>query len=45
MKEIWMASTLGLLSQINPQLAQDILNKGTVKELEDSSIKYVVIEE
>jgi len=44
MKEIYMASTLGLLSQINPQLAQDILNKGTVKEL-DSGVKYIVIEE
>lgn len=44
MKEIWMASTLGLLSQINSELAQEVLNKGTVKEL-DSGIKYIVIEE
>jgi len=39
-----MASTLGLLSQINPQLAQEIVNKGIVKELE-SGVKYIVIEE
>jgi hypothetical protein len=44
MKEIWMGQTLGLLSQINPQLAQEIVNKGTVKELEDG-VKYIIIEE
>ncbi len=44
MKIIYMSTFLGLLSQINPQLAQEILNKGTVKEL-DSGVKYIVIEE
>ncbi len=44
MKIIYMALTLGLLHQIDPKSAQEILEKGEVKETEES-IKYVLINE
>lgn len=41
MKVIYMATTLGLIHQINPEMAQEIVNKGEIKEL-DEGIKYIV---
>lgn len=41
MKIVYMDTTLGWLYQVNPAKAQEILNKGEVKELE-SGVKYVV---
>jgi hypothetical protein len=44
MKIIWMSTTLGLLSTINSEAAQEIVNLGTIKTLE-SGFKYIIIEE
>lgn len=41
MKIVYMASTIGLLSQVE---VNELLGKGTVKELE-SGFKYIIIEE
>ena len=41
MKVIYMATTLGWMHQINPKMAQEVVNKGEIKELEEG-VKYIV---
>lgn len=42
MKTIYMALTLGLIHEKDPQIAQQILAQGEVKETEEG-IKYILI--
>jgi hypothetical protein len=41
MKIIYLGVTMGLIHQITPEIAQEIVNKGEVKEI-GSGIKYVI---
>jgi len=44
MKVIYMGTTLGLIHEIDPETAQQILAQGEVKEAENN-LKYIVINE
>lgn len=44
MKVIYMGTTLGLIHEIHPETAQQILAQGEVKETENN-LKYIVINE
>lgn len=41
-KLIWMAHTIGLLAQISPEKAEELIKSGEIKEVEDKG-KYLLI--
>jgi hypothetical protein len=43
MKTIYMEQTIMLLANTNPKLANELVQKGVIKEL--NNMKYLVIEE